>query len=162
MVRDPRLQRKLPGDVRLHGVWLLCYRHRQRIFPERKSVRFVNAVVDAFWRGIFDAPLGSFGARSVHGPQWPARWVVVDVRNDVDWDFFHRVYAQLRNNWFARPNTCFDWTASSGIFRGNGTRWRLGVFVGDRHSGSQGILRKLAIGQPTSGGDVCSLRGRDT
>ena len=53
------------------------------------------------------------------------------------------------------------WPPPAGILGRHGARRCLRVPVGDRHAGTQGLLRQLAVGEPAGGCDVRGPHGRD-
>src|SRR5260370_4011036 len=54
LVRSPRLQRKFPGDVRLHGVRLLRFGISQSILSERHRLLVTVSFADDIWPGVPD------------------------------------------------------------------------------------------------------------
>src|SRR5437660_6620537 len=83
LVRDTCLQWQFSGDVRLHGLWLLCRGNWQRILPERKPIHIVNVVAHDFWGRLSDAAFGRYRARGIHRSPRTPRWPNPDGRTHV-------------------------------------------------------------------------------
>src|SRR5260370_30574001 len=73
LVRDTGLQWQFSGDVRLHGLWLLCRRDRQCVLPQWKPIRIFNVVAYDLWGGLSDAAFGLDRAGGIHRSAWTPR-----------------------------------------------------------------------------------------
>src|SRR6266478_2837903 len=70
-------------------------------------------------------------------------------------------YSAVRNDRLAGPAACVDRPAAAGVFGGHGTGRRVRLFIRNCYTGTQRLLRELAIGQPAGSGHVrCSRWSR--
>src|SRR5258708_20096254 len=116
LVRDQRIQWKFSGNVRLHGVWLLCLSNWQSILPERQSLRFINAFLDDLWGRFSYASPWCSGSGSLHRPSRASSWLTSYVGPDVLRDLLDRLRARLRNDRPHAPPPRSDRPLPSTIF----------------------------------------------
>src|SRR5256886_17604997 len=129
LVRYPRLEWKFSRDVRLHGIWLLRCRYWTGIFPERKCVCILDAVVDDIWRCLSYASGGGIGLGRIHRQTWKARRIAFNSLSDVSRNFYDRLHARVR---YDRPvgsaaGRCRKIT--TGFLGRHGTWWRFRLSV---------------------------------
>ena len=150
LVGRARIQRKLPGNVRLFCFWLLRERDRQDLLPDRKRVRAINVCFHDIRGRLFDAPARWRFPRRVYRPLWPSRRLDADAGTDGGRNVIHRLGAGLRDDWRASAGDRRDRPADPGCFRRSRARRRLGLPLGNRHPRPQGLLCQLAIRQPAN------------
>ncbi|CAG9230931.1 hypothetical protein PSAB6_540006 [Paraburkholderia sabiae] len=156
--RLPRRQRQLPGNVRLHGLRLLRRGDREDVLSERQRIRVADAVAFRVRRGLPDATVGRDRARRVHRPSRPAQRPDPDARADGARHADGRGDSGLRDDRRARARARAGRASVAGLLGGRRTGRRVGVSVGDRDQGQQGLLLFVAVGQPAGG---CGVRRAD-
>ena len=122
------------------------------LLSERRPLRLADGDLPEFRGGVCDAPDRRAGAGAVHRPHRPPQRPYSDA---LDHGLRHhpdRLRAGLRDHRRARAHAGGAGTAPSGILGRRRARRRLGLSVGDGDARKQGLLRRLAIGEPAGRG----------
>ncbi len=151
----PRGHRQFPRNVRLHGLWLLCHRHRSCVLPCAQRILLADAVAGDVRRRLPDAPNRWLGVGQLHRSAWTPQGSDPDPEPDVRGRVVDRLCAGLRQHRHTRTGAGIARSPATGLFRWRGTGRRVGVSGRDRHAGPTRFLCGLAIGQPAGRGGVC-------
>jgi len=146
--RGARDQRQLPGNVRLLPVRLLRLAHRPGVLPEQQRDHVAALHLHDVRCRLSHAAAGRHRAWRLCGPGRPPARADRDAVHHGDGHDPDRVRAELRHHRRACSGPRADRAAAAGLLGGRRARRRVGLSLRDGDAGPQGLLRRLAVGQP--------------
>ena len=123
-------------------------------FPSGSAFASLMLSLMTFGAGFVDAAGRRDRPRRVHGSPRASGGAAPHADADGPRHAEPRGHAGLRRGRRDRADCHRARAAPSGVLGGRRARRRLGVPVGDRDPGEEGLLRQLAVGQPAGGGGL--------